>query len=119
MRGYSCAADRPAQIPINRASSSHLFGGMAEGVVLEVRNERDRGDPDQPPQNVWWDFLEGGFDLHGGIFSARRSLHPDAQWFASLLPAGEPVAGERAARDDILRALKAQGDDPPGSLPPR
>jgi hypothetical protein len=61
----------------------------------------------------WWDALDAlgvtarGGTIERGLQLARESRHPDAQWLASLLPAGDAVTAQRMA--EVM--LEQGGDD--------
>jgi hypothetical protein len=48
-------------------------------------------------QIKWWDALDALAEecVEEGLQMTRKCLHPDAQWLASLFPAGVAVARER------------------------
>ncbi len=61
----------------------------------------------------WWDALDAisgngaQHEIEKGLQLARQSRHPDAQWLASLFPAGVPVSSR-----DLRLVMAAQGEDP-------
>jgi TPR repeat protein len=70
----------------------------------------DKGD--KAEQIMWWDVLdvlEQQEERHvdKALQMARECRHPDAQWLASLFPAGVAVTRRR-----MMQVMKEQGEDP-------